>query len=251
MKGFRTALSFLTRVPVSGSTDIACAVPWFALVGALVSAATAAMYAGAHWLVPPLPAATIAVMAAVMLTGAFHEDGLGDMADAFWGGYTAERRIEILKDSRQGTFGVLALALDTVLRVALIASLKPAAAFGALIAAGAIGRGSAVLLMGMTPPAADTGLGSAYLQAITRRGVVVGLGSTVVIAVVGMAGWAGPALAAGLVTALAVRHLAVVKIGGVVGDVLGATARLSEQAALVVSAAVVHRGSQTIAWWPQ
>ena len=83
-------------------------VPWFPVVGAVIGLMIGMVWLGLNELVSPLTSATIAVMVGVMITGAFHEDGLADTADSL-GGYTPERRLEIMKDSRVGTFGVLAL----------------------------------------------------------------------------------------------------------------------------------------------
>jgi len=90
VRGLLGAVSFLTRVPTGTGAvqpaEMARFVPWFPLVGALVGAAVGGLYAGASALLPPLVAAAVAVTAGVAVTGAFHEDGLGDTADAFVGG---------------------------------------------------------------------------------------------------------------------------------------------------------------------
>jgi adenosylcobinamide-GDP ribazoletransferase len=260
VSGFIDAVTFLTRVPVGrrgsvvpGDADraLAGAVPWFGVVGALVGAAAAAVYAGAHWLLPAAPAAACAVAAAVLLTGAFHEDGLADSADALWGGYERERRLEILRDSRHGTFGVAALALALVLRVTSLASLPPWTAAGALIAAGALGRGAAVVLMATAPTARSDGLGASYVRALRRRHVVAALAASLGLGVAGLGGWVVAAVPAALAGALAVRRLAMVKLGGIVGDVLGAAEQVAELAVLAAAAAVVHRSAGPIGWWPR
>ena len=109
------AVSFLTRVPTGTGAvqpaEMARFVPWFPLVGALVGAAVGGLYAGASALLPPLAAAAVAVTAGVAVTGAFHEDGLGDTADAFVGGVDREDTLRILEDPRLGTFGVVGHAL--------------------------------------------------------------------------------------------------------------------------------------------
>ena len=155
MKGLLGAVSFLTRVPVGGGIrqprELAGSVPWFPVVGAGVGLAEAGVYAGARVLLPPLVAATLAVVAVILLTGAFHEDGLGDTADAFAGGTDRDSTVRILKDPRLGTFGVLAVAASLLLRVAAVAALPPAAAVAALPAAGALSRAVAVATMTVLP----------------------------------------------------------------------------------------------------
>lgn len=260
MNGLRLATSFLTRVPVGAASEpppadpdaaLARAVPWFPVVGAAVGAGCGAVYAGAHWLLGPLPGAVVAVAVAVVATGAFHEDGLADSADALWGGYERERRLAILKDSRHGTFGVSALVLGLGLRIALLATLPPTTAFGALVAAGALGRGAAVGLMATTPAARIDGLGAAYVHALRPTQTVVGVGAAVLLGAAGLAGWVAVAAAAVVVTSWVARRLALAKLGGLVGDALGAAEQLGELAVLLVAAAVLHHAGSPIGWWPR
>ena len=114
-------------------------------------------------------AAAVAVLFGVLLTGAFHEDGLADTADAVAGGWTVERRLEILKDPRHGSYGVAALSGSIVLRIVAVASLGPAAAFAGLVAAHTLGRGAAVVTMGVAPVARADGLGADYARAVGPR----------------------------------------------------------------------------------
>ncbi|WP_052711642.1 adenosylcobinamide-GDP ribazoletransferase [Elstera litoralis] len=108
---FRLALMFLTRLPVPinpapEASEIAEAGDMFPLVGTLIGAATGAVFWGLSTLgLPPLVAAATALAAQLLLTGALHEDGLADMADGFGGGFTRARKLEIMRDSRLGTYG--------------------------------------------------------------------------------------------------------------------------------------------------
>jgi adenosylcobinamide-GDP ribazoletransferase len=240
VKGFLGAVSFLTRVPTGTGprepAELARFVPWFPMVGAGVGLVVAAVYAAGHRLLPPLPAATVAVVAGIVLTGAFHEDGLGDTADAFAGGWDRESTIRILKDPRLGTFGVLAVAAGLLLRVGAVAALAPGAALAALPAAHALSRATAVATMTAFPAAAETGLGAAYALALSRRrallGAAAGLG--IALALLGtVALWAAAVTA---VPAWLLGRLAVRRIGGVTGDLLGAVQQLGE--VLVLLAAV-------------
>ena len=121
--GFLGALTFLTRLPVRlrSAPDLSASVPWFAVVGGMIGVTVGAIAAGLAELVPMSVAAAVAVISGVALTGAFHEDGLADLCDAF-GGWTVEQRHEILKDSRHGTYGVAALASSIVLRIVCVAA---------------------------------------------------------------------------------------------------------------------------------
>ena len=109
----RTALAFLTRLPVPTppNPDLSRAASSFPLVGLLVGGAAAATRAGADQILPPLPATLLAIAVAILITGALHEDGLADVADARRRPHDRERRLEILKDPRVGAFGALALIL--------------------------------------------------------------------------------------------------------------------------------------------
>lgn len=244
-RDLRVAVGFLTRVPVGDVTsggavevDLAGAVPWFPLVGAGVGLSVGGAWRGLVEVFPPFVAATLAVAAGLLLTGAFHHDGLADMADAFGGGWTVEQRFEILRDSRLGTYGSAALAMALLVEVAALASLPPGQGLGAAVAAHAIGRSVAVATMVLAPVAGD-GLGAAYMRQLRPLPVAVGVAAGLVVAVVAgpvLIGWPilGAAVSAAAVVALAVR-----KVGGVTGDVLGAVTVLGTLAALVAMTAGV------------
>jgi adenosylcobinamide-GDP ribazoletransferase len=241
VSGLRGAVSFLTRVPVGKGVGEAGEpgrfVPWFAVVGAGVGVVVGAVYAGAAALLPPLPAATVAVVAGVCLTGAFHEDGLGDTADAFAGGADREHTLAILKDPRLGTFGVLAVAASLLLRVGTVASLGPAAAMAALPAAHALSRAAAVVVMTLVPAAGPGGLGAASAAALSRRRALLGAaaGLAVAVALLGLVAVWGAAAAA--VAAFFLARLATRRIDGVTGDVLGAVQQAAEILVLLAAAA--------------
>src|SRR4029079_4674632 len=125
------------------------------VVGIVVALAGAAVYAVATALhVPPLPAAALAVAATLVLTGGLHEDGLADVADGFGGGGTRERKLEIMRDSRIGSYGVCVLILSFVLRIAALASFGDAGLVAAaLVAAHAAARAPIAAFMALVPPA--------------------------------------------------------------------------------------------------
>jgi adenosylcobinamide-GDP ribazoletransferase len=238
-------VAFLTRVPagarVRGPEELAGSVPWFPVVGAGIGLAVAAAYAGARQLLPPLPAATLAVVAGICLTGAFHEDGLGDTADAFAGGSDRDSTVRILQDPRLGTFGVLAVAAGLLLRAGAVAALAPAAAMAALPAAHALSRAAAVAVM-TSFPAGQTGLGASYVLALSRRRALAGAAAGLALAVALLGVVAVGAAAAATLAAALLGRLAVRRIGGVTGDVLGAVQQLAEMLVLLAAAAAVTTG---------
>src|SRR5262252_3982751 len=161
----KVAVSFSTRLPLnSGSAtagpDLARALWALPIAGACVGLFGAAVY----WLaarlgLPPLPAATLSVAATMFATGCLHEDGLADVADGFGGGATRERKLEIMRDSRIGSYGACALALSLMLRWSALASVaRPGAVALTLIAAHAAARAPLPAFMRFVPPARSDGL---------------------------------------------------------------------------------------------
>ncbi len=251
MRDLRAAISFLTRVPVPQSSEapsLTAAVPWYPFVGALVGAAVGGVSAGLLHLVPPLVAASVAVVFGILVTGAFHEDGLADVADAFAGGWTTEDRLRILEDPLHGSYGVAALCGSIVVRVACIAALgvAPAAAFAVVLAAHALGRAGAVALMVALPTARQTGLGAEYTRTLRPTPALAGVAVGVALAAIATGWWAGPFVVAAVIGALIVGWLAHRKIGGVTGDVLGACEQVVECLVLVTATGLASRYAL---WW--
>lgn len=246
--GFRGAVGFLTRIPVSGLPDIGPAVPWFPLVGGLVGAAGAGVYAVGLEILTPTVAASLAVGTQILLTGALHEDGLADVADA-GGGSSPEDRRRILRDPSHGTFGVVALVVTLVVRVAALAGLDAGQAWAALTAATALARGGAVAMMAAGGPAFGDGLAARHMRALRVGPATAGVVSAVAIATVAVGVWALPATAlAGLITTVLARW-ARRRLGGLNGDVLGAAAVLIEVAVLVVAGAAAAGDGPALIWW--
>jgi adenosylcobinamide-GDP ribazoletransferase len=203
--------------------------------------------AGLAELVPTAVAAAVAVVVGLLVTGAFHEDGLADVADAFGGGVTRERRFEILKDPRHGTYGVAALCSTVVLRAVGAASIASSSAlFAGFVAAHALGRTGAVAAMGVLPPAREAGLGADHAGRMRPIATTVGIAVALAIVVVVTGWWAGPLIAAALAGACAVALLAMRKIGGLTGDVLGAVEQVVECLVIVTVSGLASRHSL---WW--
>ena len=234
--GLLAALQFLTRGPIrlKKEPSLNATVAWFPLAGAIIGAAVGGVAAGLWHVVPPLVAGAVGIAVGLLITGAFHEDGLGDIADAFGGGWTVERRLEILKDSRQGTYGVAAICTSIVIRVVAMGSLPgPWAMFTAAVAAHTMGRVAAVGMAGTMKLATHSGLGADYGRSTTRLRAIVSVicGTALTAVVVGW--WALPLAVAALVAVVATGTLAKRKIGGISGDVLGATEQVAEILCLV------------------
>jgi adenosylcobinamide-GDP ribazoletransferase len=240
VRGFLGAVSLLTRVPARADASTERSIPWLPLVGALIGACCAGVYAAARPALPSGAAATLAVAAGVLLTGALHEDGLADTADGFGTGADRERTLEILKDPRHGTYGVLAIVLSVAARIAAVAGMDPAGAAVALPAAHALGRTATVGLMWILPSANATGLGGRYAAGVERRRVLAAAASAVAVAAGLLGLWGLGALAVAMVASAGVGALAMRKIGGITGDVLGAAEQVVEIAVLLLAAAAGH-----------
>lgn len=234
------ALALLTRLPGLGGVDMArgARAAWaYPLAGAVLGALAGILGLLALALgLSPLFAAGVALTASVVISGALHEDGLADVADGFWGGWQRDKRLEIMRDSRIGSYGVIALALSLILRWAALAALFEAGgAVWAMIAVGALSRGGMVAVMAALPHARQDGLAryTGRPQADT-----LGLAALTSVAIgllcLGFAA-IGLALLVAAV-ALACAALARAKIGGQTGDVLGATQQVGEIALLAVLA---------------
>lgn len=238
------ALMLLTRVPVPvrlpAPRGAAAAWAW-PLAGMLVAALGAAV--GGIALAAGFPrdvAAGLALVATVLLTGALHEDGLADTADGFWGGHTPERRLEILRDSRIGTYGAVALVLALGLKWQALAALAddPARLGIAMVAAAALSRAAMAGVARALPHARPDGLSAATGRPARQAvllGWVIALGVTLPLA--GLAGLA--AMLGAVLGAFAVAILARQRLGGQTGDILGASQQMAEIAALLGFLAVM------------
>lgn len=239
------ALGLLTRLPVPVDAPRAmargAAAAWaYPLAGAVVGAIGGVVYAVAVWLgLPAALAAGLAVAALVVTTGALHEDGLADTADGLWGGWTRDRRLEIMRDSRIGTYGVMALVLVIGLRTGALAALSPGTVWLALVGGGALSRAAMVGVWSMLPPARTDGLSATTGQprAVTAW-LSLGLGIGIAALACGMAGVI--AALTGLAGAVLVGLVARAKIGGQTGDVLGAAQQIAEIATLLALVALLQ-----------
>ena len=253
MSGLATALGFYTRLPIpgtaAGSKDLARSAPWFPVAGLCIGAVIAAAYSVLSQLLPGTVAAVLAVSGGTLLTGALHEDGLGDVADAFAGGWTVERRLEILDDPRQGTFGVLALTAAFLTRVSAIAVLDAYSALALVPAAHALSRVPALVLMRRQQLARPQGLAADFANGLTSAHAVGAVVAGVTIAALLIGLWVVPAALLCSLVSWGMASLARTKVGGIGGDVLGATQQLAELAVLLLGVAVLEGSWGTLAWW--
>jgi adenosylcobinamide-GDP ribazoletransferase len=241
---FTAALTFLTRLRLPiGSVNVAISPmqgAWsFPIVGALVGgiAGLVGLVAGITTL-PSFGIGLLLVAATALLTGALHEDGLADTVDGFGGGVTRQRKLEIMRDSHIGSFGVLALVISTGLRATSIGALNELGhpqLLGGLVAAHASARAVLPGLMWLLPPARTDGL-AVRAGRPPARYVVAAMLFAIVISVSGLGvpgGIASVAVAGGV--AIIMAMIARRQIQGYTGDVLGATEQIAEIAVLLVA----------------
>lgn len=243
----KLCVGLLTRLPVRidgivPPEAVAQASRWFPLVGALVGGLSAGiLYLAAGLNIPPMAASLIALGFSILLTGALHEDGLADTVDGFGGGHDSATRLEIMRDSRIGTYGVLALVLSVGLRwAALVALLEIGigAAAAALVVAGAVSRLVPVMLMNVLSPARHDGMAvnAGKPEGNTVR-IACGVGLASLLALSHLSAMI-LTLAATLLVFVALGALAVRRINGHTGDVLGAGQQATEILVLVCLASV-------------
>lgn len=241
IRDLRAALSLLTRLPLPAPAEFPSppAVWAWPLVGLVVGglATLAGLAAGALGLPPALAAVTVLAVGCIT-TGALHEDGLADTADGLWGGWDKDRRLAIMKDSHIGSYGVMALLLVTLARWSAVAALLAAGDWPALIAAAALSRAPMGVLMAALPNARGAGLSQsvgrptkaqAGLSVLLAAGLALGLTGSATLVML---------LVAGVVT-LVLARIALTKIGGQTGDILGASQQLAELAALATAVALL------------
>jgi adenosylcobinamide-GDP ribazoletransferase len=230
------AVQFLTRLPTPHievrDGDLRRASALFPLVGLVVAGVGVAARAGLEPWWGAVVATIVAVGLEVAVTGAFHEDGLADVFDGVWGGWDPARRIEIMRDSRLGTYGTAALLGALGLRVALVAPLDLAWFVRATVLGHVVGRASIVVMVRLLPAASDQGHGAKVSQPLGWLGTSVALVTTglVLLACLGTLAWV-PVVAAVLPVA-ATRRLYRRRLGGLTGDCLGATVALVQLAVL-------------------
>ncbi len=251
---FFIALQFFTRLPiprwVGFETDwLHHASRYFPLVGVVVAAIGAAVYALAAWLWPTPVAVLLATAAGIYATGAFHEDGFADMCDGFGGGMTRERVLEIMKDSRIGAYGAIGIGCLLALKCVVLAMLPPAAVVGALFLAHPLSRLAACALIWRLEYARAEGKAKPLAQEMTTAEfAIAALGACLPAALLGLYGhlpWTallGGALAAALAALWLARKI-VLRLGGYTGDCLGAVQQVTEVVLYLAVLAAVGQGA--------
>lgn len=243
---FLVALVFLTRFPLRlhlnfGMSAVGSSVRCFPLVGFIVGGISGTVFLAAlSGYLSPLVAALLAVGSQILITGALHEDAIGDVADGFGGGATKDKKLEIMRDSRVGTYAVVTLIILLGLKVAAISAFEnPMTGFVALLAAAGCSRGMIALGMYILPPARKDGLGASAGKP-PLVSVLFALFFSVAVPIAILGPFVGSAaLLAAAILPLLLGWIAYRQIGGQTGDVLGSLQQVSEVGFLLVCSAIL------------
>jgi adenosylcobinamide-GDP ribazoletransferase len=251
VRDFAIALGFLTVLPVGrlwpegGAPEAVAYYPWVGWVLGAVGVAIAAVASAFGALIGArgLVVAAVIVTAWALLTRLLHWDGLADTADALWGGWTTERRLEIMRDSRVGSFAAATVALTALVQVAAVAAVLESRAWPwALVCAAVLGRASAAWAAWSLKPARREGLG---LTAMERPSAwMVGVSVLAVVGLLVLGHLTAPripffaTLGVGLVAAWLVPRALSRPVGGMTGDLFGATLLLVETMVLLTGGLV-------------
>ena len=239
MKRFWAALGFLTVLPLPAAwqgneDDLARSVCFYPVVGLLIGLSAAGIAAGLGKVFPPPVLSVLLVIWLAVVHGGLHMDGLSDTADGFFSPYGRERVLEIMKDSRIGAFGCMAICGAVALKIAALFSLPSNLQIRAAVMAPLAGRCAMVLVMVFLPPARKEGLGSFFSS---HRSAWEGI---LAVLILGAIGWCvvGTAclivIAALLIAAGLFGWISKRRIGGYSGDVLGAAGEIVETTTLLV-----------------
>jgi len=234
---FLLGVQFLTRLPIPSGVQftprrLSASVRYYPSIGLLIGAITAAVYWVFAIILPPALAVLISGAAGLLLTGAFHEDGLADTFDGIGGSGDPKRALEIMKDSRIGTYGAAALIMVLAIKMTALTLLPPPTVLIGLVVGHGLSRLSSVLVIatsryvrdqGTAKPTAD-GIGAVGLIIATLTGGIALLALAHVLTLVA-ALFAGVGLIAGHVL---MRLFFEPKLGGYTGDTLGAVQQISE-----------------------
>jgi len=231
------AIQFLTRIPISLSDRytpkrVSAGVRYYPLVGLLIGMFAAGTYIFASLAWSPLIAVLVSTAATALLTGGFHEDGLADTFDGIGGGLERSDALRIMKDSRIGVYGALALFFTLFLKIALLLELSIVSIAIVLLGGHCLSRLSSVLVIATSAYARDEGTGKPTADAVNGTGLVVAI-ATGLACLFFVSQILGMTVAVAALIGLAAGHVAIRlyferKIGGYTGDCLGATQQVSE-----------------------
>lgn len=231
MKYFTLAISFLTVIPVKVKEqiipgDLGKSSGWFPLIGIFLGGIVAGIFSAVSLCLPPLVAAVFATAAWIGLTGGLHLDGLADCCDGMLNASNPERRLEIMKDPRLGSFGGIGLVISILLKIACLYSLPSGAFWIAIPLAASTGRWL-LLWAGKQKMARSTGMGIDFSKGISVTTILPAL--LTLLTITALSGWKGALIVLfSHFVAWLIFRFSTNKLGGLTGDVFGLTVEISE-----------------------
>lgn len=251
---FLLALQFLTKVPVTihrpvEEKDLARAMAYFPAVGLLLGIIAATIHALLSYALPAASSVFVTITFLIIVTGNLHGDGLMDSADGLFSGRPREGMLEIMKDSRVGSHGVIAGSLGLLAKYVFISQLPQAAQGLAFILAPALGRWAQVYGATLYPYARKGGGTGGFTQYVGIR-EMVWASLTILVVLILLLGWQGSFLAGGvLVTTAGLAYYISGKIGGMTGDTLGAMSEWAEVLTLLILLIMATTGHMTFPFY--
>lgn len=243
MQPFRLALSFLTVVPVGLSQEVSAqdfgkSIKYFPVVGLIIGLVLAALNSVISERLPELAVDMALVVMIIVITRSLHLDGLADTFDGLLGGRDKDHMLAIMKDSRVGSFGVVAIVATLGLKLLLLASVPANLKLETLVLFPVLGRWTACYAMVTQPYARSDGLGSSFVEEAGWRELFWSSIMAFAIAIVVLKTMAVLVVAAALVFTILYVKMVKNKIGGMTGDTLGALIELTEVAVLLTVAVI-------------
>jgi adenosylcobinamide-GDP ribazoletransferase len=249
LNDIKVSFAFLTRIPINHGPEIKLhkSAVWFPLVGFFIGVMSGVSYFFLAQLLPALPAAALSLLVSIMITGAFHFDGLGDIFDGLIGGWNPEGRLKILKDSRHGTYGVVAIAFQIIFQITLISSLGPKDGALALIASHTISKIIPVILMLLPSAPNQAGMGATAAREIKYSYVLLSIFLAFILTVPFCGLYFFAILISLIIPIFIFSRWVIKKIGGMLGDAFGAGEQIAESVILLFFVAIFSTNG-SISW---
>lgn len=245
---FKVAIAFLTRIKISHSdhVNISRSAAWFPVVGALIGAVGASVLWINSQIFPPAVSSALTIITLVLICGGFHQDGLADIFDGLVGGWNVEQRLSILKDSRHGTYGVLAIVLQLLLQFACLVSMPVKVGMIAIVLTQSLARVVPLYWMKAKSVEGHEGMGAQVSKSFSYSNLIA---PTVFVAFLGYGlvwVWIFPIILFLIIGNFVFLRFVIGRIGGVLGDAFGAAEQISESLIYLVISAVIFKTRGTI-----
>jgi adenosylcobinamide-GDP ribazoletransferase len=244
LQNLKVAAAFLTRIRIDHGPEVNIrkSAKWFPFVGLLIGILTSSFFLLVSLILPQSSSVVVTITLGVLITGGFHQDGLADIFDGLVGGWNPEQRLKILKDSRHGTYGVLAIALQLALQISALNGMSKNGVVTALLVGHSTSRLIPLYLMQLKAVPGHEGMGATVAKQVSTRDLIAPTCFVLVINLI-----LGFTISFGLIAILILINFLFVtyvrkKIGGMLGDAFGAAEQISETTIFLYLLALHHHG---------